>query len=163
AVDDVVDPRVVARGAPVAVELDGLAREDEPRELVDREIGPLARTVDREEAQARDVEPIEVVRREEPELARALRRRVGRQRPQGREVPLLDVPRIERVEVVEPDDVVAARDEPLREVRADEASGAGDENAHARQDSGTPAERGVLEGLVSAWRRQMEQELDIPL
>src|SRR5205085_8072363 len=83
AVEDVVDPRVVARRAAVAEELDRLAREEVARELVDREVGPLARAVDREEAQARDVERVEVVRREELQLARPLRRRVRRQRAQA--------------------------------------------------------------------------------
>ena len=56
------------------------------------------------------------------------------------EVPFLDLPRVERIEVVQPDDARAARDERLRDVGADEPGGAGDEDrAHRRRTRGPAA------------------------
>ena len=47
------------------------------------------------------------------------------------QVPLFDVARIERIEVVEAGDAVAARAQPLGEVRADEPGRAGQQDPHA--------------------------------
>src|SRR5688572_5482750 len=72
AVDDVVDVGVVAPRRAVAEERDRLARQALLREHVDRHLRALARTVDSEEAQARDRRAVEMVVREAQELARAL-------------------------------------------------------------------------------------------
>ena len=227
AVDDVVDECIVAAAAAVAEQRNRLARGDRPPELVDGQIRPLARAVDREEAQAGDVEPVKMMGGEQQELARALGRRVGRQRleagigllerrltvepidrrrrredepraaggargvddplgadqvhvgvarrlgqrrpharqrrqvdhhvgaglperarqrrrvanvpldererrnrPEPRQVLFLGRPRIERIEVVDAHDLVAARAEALAQMRADEPGRAGDQDSH---------------------------------
>ena len=46
------------------------------------------------------------------------------------QVPFLVGARVERIEVVEPDHLVAARAQALGQVRSDESSGPGDEDDH---------------------------------
>ena len=46
------------------------------------------------------------------------------------------------VEVVEPDDVVAAREQALRDVHADETGGAGDEDLHRSEHASPAADAG---------------------
>ena len=84
AVGDVVDVRVVAPRAAVAVEGDRLVRleaADEPR---DRHLRALPRAVHGEEPQAHCRQAVEVVGVEDLQLARALGRRVGGDRPVDR-------------------------------------------------------------------------------
>ena len=56
----------------------------------------------------------------------------ARQRLEAREAGALEVDVVVVVEVVEPHDLIAARDEALRDMRADEPGGARDEDLHAR-------------------------------
>ena len=51
---------------------------------------------------------------------------------QARQARLLQSHVVVVIEVVEPDDLVAPREQPLRRVRADEAGRAGHEHLHSR-------------------------------
>jgi PncC family amidohydrolase len=55
------------------------------------------------------------------------------------EISLLDRARVVRDEAVDPEDVVAAGDEALREVRADEPGRAGNQVPHVQSNSGRPS------------------------
>src|SRR5215213_5125922 len=76
--DDVVYVGVVAPRRAVAEDGDGAARVNQFGELVNRQVGPLARAVDREEAQAHAPHAVEVRVGVAQKLARRLRHRVGR-------------------------------------------------------------------------------------
>lgn len=80
AIDDVRDVGVVAARRPVAVHRNGLAGEQLARELVDSQVGPLARAVDGEKPQAVHRHVVEVVIGVGDQLARALRGSVRRNR-----------------------------------------------------------------------------------
>ena len=77
AVENIVDPGVVARAGSVAEKLDGLVVGDEPGELVNRQVGALARAVHGEEAQAGDRRAVQVVLGEGEQFARPLGRGIG--------------------------------------------------------------------------------------
>src|ERR1043165_185179 len=74
--DDVVNEGVVAPRRAVAEDGERAALADEARELVDGEVGALARAVDREEAEADRAQAPEVRVGVAEQLARRLRRRV---------------------------------------------------------------------------------------
>ncbi len=80
AVNDVRHVRIVAARRPVAIHGDRLIGEELPGKPVDRLVRPLARAVNREEAEAVDGEPIEVVERVRQQLAGAFRGGVRRDR-----------------------------------------------------------------------------------
>ena len=81
AVENVVNPGVIARAGSVAEKLDGLVLGDEPGELVNRQVGTLAWAVHGEETQAGDGGAIKVMLGEGEQLARPFGRRVGGKRP----------------------------------------------------------------------------------
>src|SRR5262249_20060423 len=130
ALDDVVDPGVVAAGGAVAEEGERLSLEQLPRELVDGEVGALARAVDGEEAERGDLRLVQVVERVREDLGshlargvRALRRVDARGLLEGRR----------RAGTV--DGRAASEDESLRAGLArglEDAGGALDVDVHVR-------------------------------
>jgi hypothetical protein len=119
-----------------------LCRRHQARELVDRQVGPLARAEHREEAQAGDVDRVEVLGGEQHQLVGALGGRVGRHRRQAgigfleRRLTVAPVHGRRRPEH-EARDAVAARriEHTLRAGHVDvgEAGRLGQRRAHARQ------------------------------
>src|SRR5882762_2857372 len=77
---------IVALARPVPVHPDRLSGADQMGKPMDREVGPLARPVHREEPKAGDLQPVEVRERVRHQLPGALAGGVGRNRPDGRRV-----------------------------------------------------------------------------
>src|SRR5688572_24770453 len=78
--DRVVYVGVITTGRTVAEYRDGLAGADQPRELVDRQVGALPRAVDREETQAKHGQFVQVPEGVTQQLARPLGGGVGADR-----------------------------------------------------------------------------------